>query len=837
MATGFTDSLRKSTVIAPGKQPVKFNDGHAASIPTDVAKKAMTKLNAIKDPQARAGTANKMNASLKSFKKIVNESAIYGKEYPHEHVMSRIKNGDWEAHQDVEPGKTIEITDRTKNKNERTSIRVGHVKEEEMNEALEDGHYVVNHMGKVVGKHKDSNAAVRQANREEDRTSRVHAVHKVKDGKVEKSWHFSDSQQRYAPHQDYKGENAHHLMHESEEMNLDEAATDYGGDFHHFMSVDDLGNDRHVIVHKKTGHAWYPHIHGMGDHYHPSALNPWMERNEGHKITKEIKDAHDKYNGRKDHIHNVQWALNKHSSYKFKHVGSVSGVTPAHAGGALRKAHGSKTIAERKKMMESANLNERREYDADELQDMKSGKKQKKQFKLQAKSRRQEKYNFEDLNEESEDLQEVSDETLRKYKKAALADIASRKKPGRVSKETVAKNAKRTSGIEKANAIQTKRSDERLEKREKDHDEAIAHVRSKAPGTLLKHGYSLASSSAKHDLYIKAHPEHGVVTHVKLHKSEGNPYSSKHHIATFGSTTGWQGSDDRHNVQYGWRGDEKTKDDHHAEFEKKIVDHEEYHKRKALEEATKVVGNVLTEEEIAGLMEADGETIEHLDEVSKALLGRYIDRANEHNFQANLKKKDYLHGPTPPSVIKRRDNINLATAKSSPDGVYKRKVYDDKPTPGKMVYGHKVVKTIAKVLAKESLSEEDIELLNSVTLAEANQLDEVSRAKLGDYIKAASFDKSNRAHNVGEVNGIALTTGTNSDERAHRDAESKKHLKRSSGIQTAVDKLTGDKYTKVHAREEFDGEFVTASLSSGYGRDRALEAAAMKVASFRKEAE
>lgn len=73
---------------------------------------------------------------------------------------------------------------------------------------------VVDHNGKVQGKHKDSTPAIRQASKLEDDTGRVHQVHRVVDGKIEKSWSWSDSQQRYAPHTDYKGEDARHIVHE-----------------------------------------------------------------------------------------------------------------------------------------------------------------------------------------------------------------------------------------------------------------------------------------------------------------------------------------------------------------------------------------------------------------------------------------------------------------------------------------------------------------------------------------------------------------------------------------------------------------------------------------------
>lgn len=86
-------------------------------------------------------------------------------------------------------------------------------------EAVADGYHVVDHRGKRVGNvHKDSNYAIRAADKAEDASGYVHHVHHVKGGKIQKSWQFSDSQQRYAPHTDWKGEEAHHLFYESKEL-------------------------------------------------------------------------------------------------------------------------------------------------------------------------------------------------------------------------------------------------------------------------------------------------------------------------------------------------------------------------------------------------------------------------------------------------------------------------------------------------------------------------------------------------------------------------------------------------------------------------------------------
>lgn len=78
--------------------------------------------------------------------------------------------------------------------------------------AVNEGSHVYHVVGDrgVVAKYDDhdSNRAIRHMSKLEDSTGKVHHVHRVskKDGKITKSWSWSDSQQRYAPHDDWKGD-------------------------------------------------------------------------------------------------------------------------------------------------------------------------------------------------------------------------------------------------------------------------------------------------------------------------------------------------------------------------------------------------------------------------------------------------------------------------------------------------------------------------------------------------------------------------------------------------------------------------------------------------------
>ena len=86
---------------------------------------------------------------------------------------------------------------------------------------------------------------------------------------------------------------------------------------------------------------------------------------------------------------------------------------------------------------------------------------------------------------------------------------------------------------------------------------------------------------------------------------------------------------------------------------------------------------------------------------------------------------------------------------------------------------------------------------------EIDQIDEISKEKALNYIGSASYDKSSHASDIGAINQVARTTGTNDAQRKEREALSKKHGNRSLGIQRAAHKLAG-KHVKVPATEEVE---------------------------------
>jgi len=67
---------------------------------------------------------------------------------------------------------------------------------------------------------KTSDQAISHANAQEDKTGRVHTVHHIKNGKIQKQWQYSPSAGRFASYNDHAGETT--SIHE--EVDLDEAA-------------------------------------------------------------------------------------------------------------------------------------------------------------------------------------------------------------------------------------------------------------------------------------------------------------------------------------------------------------------------------------------------------------------------------------------------------------------------------------------------------------------------------------------------------------------------------------------------------------------------------------
>lgn len=153
-------------------------------------------------------------------------------------------------------------------------------------------------------------------------------------------------------------------------------------------------------------------------------------------------------------------------------------------------------------------------------------------------------------NEDLNQLDEVSKETIISYRNKAKADPAFEKKRGKPAKATLDTRAKRERGLDIARKALNKIYAKDSEDREKNHLEVIKHVRDNIHDTLKEHGYNFVGSDSKHSLYAKHLPGTAVMNHAIVHHdtSDGDSYS-KRHVLSMKSTTGWQGSGDNHYVE------------------------------------------------------------------------------------------------------------------------------------------------------------------------------------------------------------------------------------------------------------------------------------------------
>lgn len=130
------------------------------------------------------------------------------------------------------------------------------------------------------------------------------------------------------------------------------------------------------------------------------------------------------------------------------------------------------------------------------------------------------------LTEAAEEIQEVSDDTLRRYSSKARAQItAITKKPGPTSKVGKVVAAKREAGI-------TKASDILSERRGKEHDAhskaSHAAFKAAADDTLSKHGYEVTHAGVNSNIYTKHDPETNTLFVAKHHFGSPSTRDSHH---------------------------------------------------------------------------------------------------------------------------------------------------------------------------------------------------------------------------------------------------------------------------------------------------------------------
>lgn len=143
------------------------------------------------------------------------------------------------------------------------------------------------------------------------------------------------------------------------------------------------------------------------------------------------------------------------------------------------------------------------------------------------------------------------------------------------------------------------------------------------------------------------------------------------------------------------------------------------------------------------------EDVEQIDEISKKTLGSYIKAASKEN-DYNIANSGSLHrAKKDTNYEKRKAGIN---------------------------------KAVDKLTKEEALDTEDEAILESITEEEIEQLDEISKATLGSYVKKAS-------RQAAQSQSYQTRADIDGDHEAS-SREMKFRWKRNAGINKAVDKLT-----------------------------------------------
>lgn len=198
--------------------------------------------------------------------------------------------------------------------------------------------------------------------------------------------------------------------------------------------------------------------------------------------------------------------------------------------------------------------------------------------------------------EEFEQLDELSKETLQSYRSKASAQRNAPLGRGRVPLKVAALKSKRSKGIDAATKKISAIGEKEWAAKEKMHTDHIAHAHASVEKIVGQHGYQKVGENEKRVTYVKHLPEVAHTLTLIHHKpgSEENPSRhSKDHIFSMSSSTGWQDSNnDRHYVgtpgksNYGWgRAHANSKADVEKNMHDQIQKHTDYHMRKGLEES------------------------------------------------------------------------------------------------------------------------------------------------------------------------------------------------------------------------------------------------------------
>jgi hypothetical protein len=229
------------------------------------------------------------------------------------------------------------------------------------------------------------------------------------------------------------------------------------------------------------------------------------------------------------------------------------------------------------------------------------------------------------------------------------------------------------------------------------------------------------------------------------------------------------------------------------------------------------------------------DTAEQIDEISKATMGRYINKAKDSIDTASYRQgHKEAHGssskPLEKKLTKRHKGISTAVSKLTKEeseqidelskatmGSYIKKAADRMSTQGvtaglKIAADEKSKKnfdTIAKRqkgidTAVSKLTKEEQDFVDSLNDADIGQIDELSKKTLGSYVKRAADqkDKLKRDAEAASQLGHDMRKLDNNEAGAqkmfqHAGKQIRKSVNRTIGLNKAVDKLTKEEVEQI----------------------------------------
>lgn len=395
----------------------------------------------------------------------------------------------------------------------------------------------------------------------------------------------------------------------------------------------------------------------------------------------------------------------------------------------------------------------------------------------------------EEVAEEVEQIDELSTDTLEKYRTAAKKDPAFEKRKGKISAARKTVMAKRTKGIETANKKISAGHKKEWDEHKAVQNAVTEHLKNNAGKILQKHGFTKLVDNEKRGVYVKGDDKAGIAHTVTVHKSD--KHYSPNHVSTYSSTTGWQSSDDRYHSDRHFPRDyhkmadvEKHKANAEHEYENHVKAQHDYHHKHGLEESVQVSGDMINEALDAAARYGDHHT------AIKSLLKSISQHVENHKADA-LKHKDYRgkkgvtwgHVGDLAHVHEQLANIHDRLAQQ---GEYK--------------------KTIG-----ESVEDDGVE-----------QIDELSKATLRSYAQNAKDQMSRSDTVAGRLTGERMAGAKPSaKERFHSQRADKRH----AGLGLAIDKLAREE-VELSAEELERIESLAAELELDEARGRPRKDAA-----------